>query len=187
MSSMRARVSDFEQRTYTVSEFEKMAESYERFELLDGKLVEKPVPRVEHSLIAEIIKDDFKVLNLQKNVGLMLPEVSVYIRSDYSPAPDLSFWKAERAPSRKVLIAPRPDLAVEIQSPGQSLISLKKKAQEYLKGGVLLVWIVQPEKQLVLVYRQGQAALETVQLEGELSGEDVIPDFKLPVRKLFED
>ncbi len=37
------------------------------------------------------------------------------------------------------------------------------------------------------VFRQGQAQAVTLQSADELDGDAVIPGFKLPVRKLFED
>jgi Uma2 family endonuclease len=49
------------------------------------------------------------------------------------------------------------------------------------------VWVIQPNKQIVAVFRQGQAEPETIQPDGELDGEDVIPGFKLSLKVLFED
>lgn len=186
MAARQARVSDLE-RTYTVAEFEKLPTSYERFELLEGKLVEKPVAKYEHSWIGEIIKRAVLKADPDEKIGRMLSEVSVFIWDDYSPTPDLSFWVAERVPPRKVLTAPRPDLAVEIQSPGQGIETLILKAREYIRVGVALVWLIQPATQVVLVFRQGQIEPETLTVSGELGGEAVIANFRLPVQKLFED
>ena len=39
-----------------------------------------------------------------------------------------------------------PDLAVEIQSPGNTLAELRRKAALYLTKGTELVWLVLPER-----------------------------------------
>src|SRR5205085_1852424 len=115
----------------------------ERYELINGKLIEKPMPKVEHGLIVRTIMFALRDFDRTEKLGIMIPEVSVTIRDDYTPAPDLSFWMAERKPDRKVVIASRPDLAIEVQSPDQRLTELRDKAIEYLKAGVKLVWIIQ--------------------------------------------
>lgn len=174
-------------RLYTVEEFIKMPQYHERYELLDGKLVEKPMAKYEHGLIADIIRLKLQEFDPQQKLGKMLQEVTVFIRDDYSPTPDLSFWVAGRVPGRKAPIAPYPDLAIEIQSPDQSLKSLIEKTREYQKAGVKLSWIIQPDKKKALVFRQGQQNYETIQPDGELEGEEVIPGFELKLAALFED
>lgn len=65
--------------------------------------------------------------------------------------------------------------------------TLTNKAKDYIQGGVRLVWVIQPNKQIVAVFRQGQPEPETIQPDGELDGEDVITGFKLPLKVFFED
>jgi Uma2 family endonuclease len=53
-----------------------------------------------------------------------------------------------------------------------------------LKAGIPLVWVVDPEARDVTVHRQGKEpqVLESTQ---ELTGEDVLPDFRCQVADLF--
>jgi Uma2 family endonuclease len=174
-------------RPISIAEFEKMPESYGRFELLDGEVREKPVPRFRHSNIAGLLIEAYFQFDPKKKTGVMRQEVSIRIREYYSPAPDLSFWYAHRRPSSSAdETAPRPDLAIEIQSPKQALKDLRGKAGEYIKAGVLMVWIIQPEKRAVIVYRPGQAEPETIRAGGELDATPVIPGFKIKLADLFE-
>lgn len=177
-----------EEQFYTANEFATLPEFNERYELLDGRLAEKPMPRFEHGYISRLVLKAYDRFDPDERIGIMLAEISVRIRDDYVPTPDLSFWSVEHKPARKVAIAPRPDMAIEIQSEGQSLTSLVKKAKEYQKAGVKLVWIIQPSKKIVTVFHQGHASRKpvTIQPDGELDGEDVIPGFKLPLTALFE-
>lgn len=175
-----------EERFYTAQEFARMPQFNERYELLDGKLVEKPMPKFEQSYISRLILKAYDRFDLDEQIGIMLAEISVRIREDYVPTPDLSFWIAERKPVRKIEIAPYPDLAIEIQSEGQSIKGLLQKAKEYQKAGVKLVWVIQTNKKIVTVFHQGHENPVTIQPTGELDGEDVISGFKLALTDLFE-
>lgn len=167
------------ERFYTAKEFEKMAEFNERYELIEGRLVEKPMPRFQHSRVAKKIMLALHDFDPDEKLGVMLQEVSVEIKSDYAPAPDLSFWIASRKPEEDVDLAPRPDLAIEIQSKGQGVKELLEKAKEYQKAGVRLVWVIQPTRKIAAVFHQGQKSYISVQPTGELDGGDVIPGFKI--------
>lgn len=54
-----------------------------------------------------------------------------------------------------------------------------------MRGGVRLTWAVDVENAVVTVYRGGQARLLT--RADVLEGEDVLPGFRLPLSKLFEN
>ena len=60
-------------RLYTVAEFEQRPESYERFELIDGEIKAKPMPKYEHSLIATLIRDMWKAFDPTEQRGTMQP------------------------------------------------------------------------------------------------------------------
>jgi Uma2 family endonuclease len=50
--------------------------------------------------------------------------------------------------------------------------------QEYMDAGVKLAWLINPQKQQVEIYRQGQN-VEIKHLPTELSGADILPGFNL--------
>jgi Uma2 family endonuclease len=62
----------------------------------------------------------------------------------------------------------------------------RAKIQRYLDAGVLLVWAVDPKKQIVEVYRSGAETAEVLRKGDVLSGEEVIPKFEIVVADLFE-
>jgi hypothetical protein len=47
-----------------------------------------------------------------------------------------------------------------------------------------LVWVVNPKSYTVMVYR-GDGSVSRLRASDELSGEDVIPGFRCPVRTIF--
>ena len=92
---------------------------------------------------------------------------------------DYPDWKA-----RPFILVP--DLAVEVVSPNDTYSEVTKKAKQYLKDGVQLVWIVDPQQSQVIVYQQGQKVLHKLESEDMISGYNVIPDFEANVAQFFE-
>lgn len=71
-----------------------------------------------------------------------------------------------------------PDFVVELRSFSDSLKELQDKMQEYMDCGALLGWLINPQEQTTLIYRQG-AVVAVLQSPLSLSGEDVLPGFVL--------
>src|SRR5260370_37415358 len=71
--------------------------------------------------------------------------------------PDVAYINAERAQRQdeNSYIQGAPDLAVEVKSPSNSPQEMQQRAGEYLGFGARFVWIVDPEKRTVDVYRPG--------------------------------
>ena len=80
------------------------------------------------------------------------------------------------------MLSPR-DLAGPV-----ALKSAMLKVKRLINAGVALVWVVNPETKTVEVYQAGQPdqPSESLGLDRELDGADVISSFKLKVRDLFE-
>jgi Uma2 family endonuclease len=77
-----------------------------------------------------------------------------------------------------------PDFVVELRSITDSLSTLQQKMQEYLDNGIRLGWLINPQSQQVEVYRPHQAT-QILQTPNQLSGETVLPGFKLNTTGLF--
>jgi Uma2 family endonuclease len=77
-----------------------------------------------------------------------------------------------------------PDIAVEVISPGNTSEEISTKVEDYLSSGSRLVWIVYPKRKVVIVYRTNNTVSFLHENE-ELTGEDVLPNFRLPLEKIF--
>lgn len=77
-----------------------------------------------------------------------------------------------------------PVLAVEIQSPNNTVREVTEKVREYLACGVALVWVLDPYFQTVSVHRSGVAAV-ALDARGTLTGGPELPGFSCPVAELF--
>ncbi|MBN9390619.1 MAG: Uma2 family endonuclease [Chloroflexi bacterium] len=179
-------------RTYTPAEFEALPEFEELYELVNGKLVKKPMPGDEHGRIARRISNELFMLDPQEQLGTLWLSTTFDVGTGWMPIPDLGFVRAERVPakSRKSIKAV-PDLVVEIHSPTDlrskpERDAAAQKIAEWQKVGVSLIWAINPQKREIEVYHPGQAKpVRVLHPQDELDGEKVIPGFKLKVSQLF--
>jgi len=174
----------------TVTEFERIAEQEDdrRLELIHGEIVEK-MPTEEHGvLVARLVAKLLGYVD-DNDLGRVAVEPRHRAPNDElnSRIPDLAFTSKDRAlPLTKRGSVPlMPDLAVEVQSPGQSDKFLADKAAYYLANGSRMVWLVYPSKKLVEVLTADDRQLLIV--GDTLSGGDVLPGFTLELAALFKD
>jgi len=174
-------------RPYTRSDYEALVEQYpdRRLELIHGEIVEK-MPTQLHAYIVHMLSGFLFVFLRQNPLGYALVEARYGLPDDQDNQriPDFSFVSREKGPLVTSGPAPyMPDLAVEVQSPGQSDRLMADKAAYYLAHGSRMVWLVYPDKQLVEVLTADDRHLLT---EGDsIDGGDVLPGFSLQVRDLF--
>lgn len=97
-------------------------------------------------------------------------------------APDIAFIRRDRIPDPEPVGFPdmAPDLAVEVLSPTNRPGEVLAKVADWLNAGTSLVWVIDPERHLVRVYRHD--GTETLVSATEaLSGEVVLPGFTCPL------
>ncbi|MGH7576362.1 MAG: Uma2 family endonuclease [Longimicrobiales bacterium] len=177
-------------RLMTVEEFARLPEDgHYRVELVRGQLVREPPPALPHGrTVTKLIRriDEFAE---EHGLGLTLTETgfALYRDPDTVRAPDISFLSNERAarpryrgPYQRIA----PDLAVEVLSPSDRPRAMLEKVNEYLDVGSRLVWVVDPKRKVVTVYRAG-AEPERLESGDVLRGGDVLPGFELLLVKLF--
>ena len=93
--------------------------------------------------------------------------------------PDVAFVCKDRLskrPSKKDLAIP-PDLAAEILSPTDSAVDVNAKIEQYLSAGVQLVWVIDPDSRVALVFRNN-GTVSKVHENEELDGEAILPGFR---------
>jgi|SRR5579884_2425974 len=113
-------------------------------------------------------------VRLRRDPDTMLSIDAVYISAEAAAA----------NPDDAAVIDGVPALAVEILSPNDTVEEIHEKIDEYLTAGVLLVWIIDPRRRTVMLYRPGQEP-EFVNARQELSGEPELPGFRVRVADLF--
>lgn len=101
--------------------------------------------------------------------------------------PDVSFIRKGRFPGERVprsYIRIVPDLVVEVMSPNDLASEIAVKVEEYLEAGVPLVWVISPDAETVIIHRV-DGTVTKLHLDDELSGENVLPEFRCRVSELF--
>ncbi len=102
--------------------------------------------------------------------------------------PDVSFTLKERLPEGEPSdhFAPfAPDLAVEVVSPSEDYADLLRKVGEYFASGSKQVWLLFPNTRTVKVFT-APFEMQTLQAHDELTGGDLLPNFRVRVGELFE-
>ncbi len=163
---------------------------HERFELVDGQLVEANVSTLS-SWVGGVVHVRLSVHVTSLNLGYVWPADQMYRCFPSDPdkirKPDVSFIRRERirlSGADTGYCAVAPDLVVEVLSPNDLAYDIDEKIKEYLEAGVLLVWVVHPVLRMVYVHR-ANGSVTAVREHEELSGEDVVPGFVCPVGGLF--
>jgi Uma2 family endonuclease len=106
---------------------------------------------------------------------------------DVVRAVDIGFVAASRIPAsgRPVKYWEGcPDLAVEVISPNDKLEEVEEKVDDYLNAGTRLVWVLNPRRRTVTVYRSGRNPV-VLRANDTLEGEDVLPNFQCVVAEIF--
>lgn len=159
------------------------------FELERGEIVEMTKPGKFHGFVcANIVAILHQFVRNRKKGYVCSNDTGVVVKRDPDTVrgPDvLLFEDATKAEEidRKYGEQP-PVLAVEVLSPNDKMSKILRRVREQLRFGTRLVWVVDPEECNVIVYRQGRE--ECIVGEGEeLTGEDVLPDFRCRVAEFF--
>ncbi len=160
------------------------------YELVGGQLEERQMG-IESSWVAGRVFSRLDRFCEEHKTGWALPADSGYQCFPHDPGmvrrPDASFVKAGRFPGD---VLPKgwskspPDLVVEVLSPNDLVYKLEEKLSDYRKVGVPLIWVINPESRTVMVYRR-DGSINRLQDDDELSGEDVMPGLRCPIREIL--
>jgi Uma2 family endonuclease len=164
----------------------------EPWELWEGELRQVPGAGGEASELAGDIFSLIRPFVRSHKLGMLTGADGTYVlvrEPQTVVVPDVAFVSWERLPGRarpKGYVPVPPDLAVEVLSPSDEPGEVAKKRDLYRRAGVPLVWWVDPARRVVAVYRQGRLVAELSEGD-ELDGEDVLPEFRLPIAQIFAE
>ncbi len=145
----------------SVDEFLALEETKPYSELIDGRVVQKAGGDPVHSaLVVELIfalgnylahsregRVDTELTHLERaSEWVFLPDISVTLRGRRPPPRD------ELGRALEVL----PDFAIEVLSPEDRPGRTARRITDYLRAGTRLLWIVDPEGEVVTIWEQGR-------------------------------
>ena len=157
-----------------------------RRELIYGEVIEMPPTGMEHADIENDIGYYLTDFVKAKGLGKVYTGEAGFVLAtdpDLVRAPDVAFVKRERVVRTRKYYQGAPDLAVEVLSPNDRYSEVSEKVEMWLAHGTVEVWVVDPRRETVQVFRQGSEV--TLNRDDEIDGGDLLPDFRLPLEKIF--
>lgn len=180
-----------ERKDWTDEEFMALAAGDSRYELVDGELVDIGNSGMEHGNISTFLGGALEFYVRPKKLGVTCDSSTAFtMKTGNKRSPDVSFIAKTRLQGLKRLpkgfFQGAPDLAVEVISPSNTFEEIHNTLVEYFENGCQLAWVINPDEQSVLVYRQPQPD-RLLKMGDRLDGEEVIPGFSLAVAELFAE
>lgn len=174
----------------TAEELLSMRDDGFRYELVEGELRRMSPAGHNHGRIAMRLAIPLGKFIADNNLGAVYAaETGFKLKTDPDTvrAPDVSFIRQERVEEigeTEGYWPGAPDLAVEVNSPGDRVGEVEEKVQEWLNAGARLVWVVSPKLRAITVYRS-LTDISTLTEKDTLDGGEVVPGFQFPVAELF--
>jgi Uma2 family endonuclease len=121
------------------------------------------------------------------NVGFTVPELPSG-RESFSP--DVSYYLGRFDDDPMKFIPGPPTFAVEVRSEGDytraGARALAAKRADYFAAGTLVVWDIDPEAELIHVYRSNERDTPSTYARGEVAeDEPAVPDWRINVDEVF--
>ncbi len=161
------------------------------YELVDGKLVEKPLSQESSWVGGKLLRLLGNFAEDEHQLGWVFGADCGYQCFPDAPnkvrKPDLSFVSRGKLPERPFSeghVRVPPDLAVEVVSPNDISEEVEAKVEEYLAANVTAVWVIFPRVRIVHVYRQGKTVTR-LREQDVLSDEQLLPGFRCVVGDLL--
>lgn len=160
-------------------------------ELVRGRVVRMPVPDRRHGYVCGRADRLFGNFVDEHDLGRVLANDSGVITErepDTVRGADVAYYSYERLP-RGVLpkgYGPEiPELVVEVRSSSDRWREVMEKVSEYLRAGVLVVVVLDPEPRTAHVFA-ADAAPSVLGPDDELTLPDVLDGFAVRVGRFFE-
>lgn len=152
---------------WTYSEYARLPDDGNRYEVLDGEVLVTPAPSPHHQILIRRLLIEVVEYVEGRGVGWVLQDVDLLFRTGQYLRPDLVVVPAEgRAgiTDRGVEVAPA--LVAEVLSPSSGTIDKVKKPRRYLDFGVPAYWVVDPAEAAVWIW-EAETGPESPRREAE--------------------
>jgi Uma2 family endonuclease len=179
------------EKTYTVEEFLELdLPDDQDYELIRGNIVPKGVPSSLHGEIIFKLSGYLLGYLLNNPIGRGFSEAGCTLgrpAGSNAVKPDISYVSTQRLQGRfEGPIPVAPDLLVEVVSPNDTIQSVREKLEDYFTEGVKTVWIIYTSLEYATVYKENWKNMAVVSYDEELSDDEILPGFKIALKKLFE-
>lgn len=138
----------------TLETFLAMPDTKPASEFINGKILQKPMPQGEHSVLqGELVT----IINSQlKPEGRAFPELRCSF-GGRAVVPDVTVFRDDRIPRKPNgrianVFSIAPDWTIEILSPDQSQTKVIRNILHCIEHGTAMGWLIDPEESCIFVY-----------------------------------
>jgi len=176
---------------FTYDDFLNFPDDGRRHEIIDGEHVVTPSPNTKHQTVSMTLSGALTAYLTHHPVGAVFAAPLDVVFSDLDVVePDLMYISRERAGVlTEQHVRGAPDLVVEILSPGTRRTDEITKRKLYERFGVAEYWVVDPELDLVKIYRRASNGFTRVaELTAEASDvltTPLLPGFSIHLAEVF--
>ncbi len=182
----------------TLEEFLALPQGDVTYEFVNGEAVPKykndeMSPKFFHSTIQKTLL--ILLDQCLQNQGRVEVEWAVKLKldnlklnnQDWLPVPDLTYVSYERLPAdwlQDEACPVTPELVIEIISPGQTFGEMTEKATDYLKAGVLRVWVVDTKARTITIF--ALSSLPVTCRDNQVITDDLLPELSITPHAIFQ-
>jgi Uma2 family endonuclease len=175
----------------TADELLRLPDNGMRRELIAGELYEMPPAGGEHGYVGGSAIGELRAFLKQHpeiGGGLFAAETGFRLARDPDTvrAPDVAYVGPDRLDQARVRGYPElaPDFVVEVVSPNDTASEVQSKVDEWLRAGVLLVWVLYPATRTAMTFRS-DGAVALLHADDTITAEPVLPGFACRLGDLF--
>jgi Uma2 family endonuclease len=179
----------------TYDDFVLFPDDGKRHELIDGEHYVTPSPNVRHQQIqGDLFALVWNYLEARPVGRVFTSRLDVVFSRFDVVEPDIVYLSYERANTvlTKANLQGAPELVIEIASPSTRQRDETIKRHLYERSGVSEYWVVDPEIDVVRVYRRTRdggfdRAIELSREAGDVLATDLLPGLDVPLIRIFRD
>jgi Uma2 family endonuclease len=180
-----------EDRVLTAEEFRHLPDDGRPKELKRGRIALINLPAPRHGqiclqvgyLLRRYLEDHPLGHGVSNDSGIITERGPDTVRGA-----DVAFYSYQRVPPGPLpqgYLPVQPELVFEVRSPTDRWPEILAKVAEYLQTGVVVVCVLDQMTEQCHVYRV-EEAVQVLRAEQELVLPDVLPEFRVTVRRFFE-
>jgi Uma2 family endonuclease len=177
----------------TLEEFLALPEGDVTYEFVNGEAVPKykdneMSPKFFHGSTTGAL---FVILSAwAQEKGRVVIEWAIKLKienENWMPVPDLTYVSHNLLPADWLKDEPcpvPPDLVVEIISPGQTFGEMTEKAADYIKAGVLRVWVVDTKAKTITIF--APASVPVTYRDNLVISDNLLPGLEMTPNEVFQ-
>ncbi|MCA1633788.1 MAG: Uma2 family endonuclease [Acidobacteria bacterium] len=163
-----------------------------RLSLIRGEIKTMSPTGVTHGILCAKLATELSIFVRENRLGIICGAETGFVverNPDTVVGADVAFLNREQLKhldNREKFAPFAPDLAVEVLSPSNTVNEMDEKLAFYFAAGSRLVWIVNPKRRTVAVYRS-TVEVRILSEQETLDGGEALPGFSYKLSELFAD